>query len=795
MYKKLETGNSEEFTLVHAKPSGSSEILLNPLYNTLIAIQKTPKSLIKKEQLLHKDTKNGGVFYISLAAPIHQLFNPNFQFNECHLTINQYYKNEKSDSNNGLATIHYTETYVNKKNKANIIVHVYFSKKGFFQHIQTKFHSTDSSPQKHGEEITLSIDETLQIRENIKDPARIIGQLIAENYLLYTKSVDDANSIDKELGLLSINPKKGVLEEYIKKADFFIKAVDTINLFSYENKDKRGEWMTSQIENIKKRILDFKDDKPADKLPSTEKNSCTTSKAESTIVTAKQFHDEQTKKQYCEIEILEKNIANIESQLKTSSRNIPLLIQHSQLLAELNLHLLFISSTSPALNKQQKNYLQKLNTSTHKKNNLLDIFFDFFWEGDLEAIQALYPLTGHLISAKHILNMLCKLAEYKPEAGKEKKLKETINFLYEKSSTYQFLMHATTVMLQDPESLICSSLLIKTYFLNNFFAFQIFLEQGVHPDSMGVSHNGWQLPSMFLICTHTVDHDPLPFLQLAIQHGAHYTAKPAPIDIDERRTPKATLNYFNKSNKNTIIKLFHDKCDNSLIQECCETKNNKILGLFIPQMSFEDILEALGRLLNRQAIFKRTLMPSLQHDCMVVTDFNTIEKTQEKIRDYKGSKRLCTILIHGKDEPDCLILIEKLLNALKLKIHSLAKNSPDKWDFLQQKTLHETRDVTSKTSYKLESCILVLMLTPKPTFMTYQSLMQLWCRKAAYAAKKSLYNQDIASYHGAKMFAEKSCFSSELMQTPLYAFILKKLDTLNSNGEAPSFIQTVVSKK
>lgn len=799
MQGKFDLANSGEFTLVGPKQPSPSKLLLSPLYNTLLELQdKNP--LINSLRLRHKQTQKGGVFYIPLVTPKNQLNIPHFQFNECHLTVNQHYKQDVTGVNNGLSTVHYTECYKNHLTEENIILHVYFTKQGFFKYAQAKCYK--GTQRENGEELNLTADQMVQIRENITETSQLVSGLLEENFALYTNAVEAANKLDRSLQLMS-RTQVTSMKNYLEKARQFIEAVNKINLFSYASKDMRGEWMAALIKSINQNELEFQGDERIEKethqgkrleketIQSAAKpivsNDGDSPKNNAQAVRKNKILDTTRKalKQYHIVDSLIQSIIEVTSKLEEQPNNIPLLIKSCQLKDELNLQLLFLSTCSSGLNQEQKTHLKEWQSAKYQKTNLLDVFLEYFWKGDLEVVQEFYPLVNHLLSANDIIDLLTKLVDHHPAAEKQKGMKDVFNFLYEKSSFYQMVIQSATLMLGDSQTRLFCSLLTNAFLNNNLFAFEILLEHGTHPNSMGMSYNGWQIPNLTVISTLTLSHDTLPYLRLALQYGGDHNTPSAPINIDKRKTPQRSQNFImkgrNRNNEEGFLEEFQGMCEKTILEVCRQCKKYKALSLFIPQMSFEELLETAGYLINETYIRQRNLVPAFNHDCVVVSDYKCLMDVQDKTIDFKRNTNLLTILIYGEDQNECLDVIQQLIDRLRPKIHALTKDSPEELIRLQQAALDITRLISPSNkpmAYKFGCCMLLLMLDPNPTFMTYQRLMQLYCREAAYAQKISLLQHDKVKYLMAKCVAEESCFASELMKTPMYKFVLDKLDSI-----------------
>lgn len=790
MYDKIDLKSSNEFTLVSSKPNSHPKKLQNPLYNTLILLQKKKHPLLQNIKLQHKNGKDGGVYYISLSKPKAPLSYSDFEFKECHLTVHQHYEKDKDGIRNGLGTIHYTECYERASAQEQLIVHVYFSKQGIFQYIQTKLYS-DNQTRDHGVEVTLASPQLMQIRENSVEPGQTVLKLALEHYQLYLDAVKTANQIEADLKLSYSATNRFSIGEYVKNAEKFIAAINLINQLSDAAKDQRGKLMAAQIKSITKTLTDFEhDEEPKDLVIVDEKRPAATNNSEKDrgippASRAGKDKKEQTLLQYEAVNALVQDMTAVTAKLKLQPSNVSLLVKQWELANQLNLQLLILSSMSSCLNKTIKQKIKSWASIANQKSNLLDVFLESCWEGQLEAVQELYPIVGHLVNHIHISDLLFKIAGNITPESEQKGRTETFNFLYEKSSMYRFFIHSTSIMSGSNGTFI--SLLVIAYLTNNMFAYQLFLEQGVDPNSPGAVQDSVQIPGIAVMCIPVEDVGP-PFLELAIQYGGHYTANSKAVYLDKRNSTRGVENYLKSSHSEKPgLKALKNLHDSTIIEACCNMDNYKALSLFMPQMSFEDQLEVLSRLTSNSFVYKRFIVPSTQHECDVVTDFKNLNKVQEKFLDNEFTVRLFSFLIYSKGHDECLKLIEQLIDPVKSKIHALAKDAPAELLKLQTDALAETRHITveNKMAYKLDRSLFLFMMDPNPNFMKYQSLMQLFCRNASLMSKRSLFGADKNMYALAKHIAEKSIFASELQKTPLYKFVNEKLDGLAESSPAP----------
>jgi hypothetical protein len=180
--------NDDNFIVVNKKPKYAT--IQTPLFNTLCKLKKE-NHLLLRGLIVDRTSNvaNENVFYIRLNNPKNELFEPDFQFKECHLTINEFYEKNQF----GLTASHYTETYTKKSSEAvieQITVHVYFTLQGGIRDIQANIYNNHTNSG-HKIKLDLTQSERGLIYENVKQPLILVKRLIEENYRLYTQAVTD----------------------------------------------------------------------------------------------------------------------------------------------------------------------------------------------------------------------------------------------------------------------------------------------------------------------------------------------------------------------------------------------------------------------------------------------------------------------------------------------------------------------------------------------------------------------------------------------------------------------------
>jgi hypothetical protein len=779
--------SSDEFTIVSKNTSNSAKKLLNPLFNTITDLRDS--KALSSLPIEHKSTLNGDeVYYISLPEPTKPRFFPDFIWNDSHLTINQYYKRDKIGINNGLGTIHYTESHKNHNTGELLIIHVYFTKNGLYQHTKAKIY-TSSESRENGKIVLLSSEQLAQVQENIIQPITKVGLLIKENHSLYNQAVDSAREIERKLDV----PPKNVDDYYIQ-AQAYIDKIALINRYSYGSKDQRGLLMAKHIAHMKNlTLLDSEQDEIIESPLAIveEKHLQTLKEKESDSMTQVSPINTATKirkvpEKYLRTEKLIQEITKSQSAIRQTPQDLTLLINYNDLINELNSYLLLLSSTSSKLPNKERRNVKKWMSNNYEKYDLLSLFMNYFWQGDIDAIQVLFPHIGHLITITDINNILIKLVRNKPPLSKEEKLEKAFNFLYENSNTYHLLMQADYVYMTNETGTRSFSPLLVAYLEKNFFAYKMLLAHGISPNAPGFLYENLQVTSINAMMMMYDGSSGLPYLQLAIEYGALYAnAEPfkegfkislaADSSVTQKLTNKIKGNFQKSIYKQGIMNGDLATLQKPIIECCCLNDRFEGLELFLPQMTLDHMLDALAYITNLSSTNKRCIIPAIEQGCQVLIETNRLMERHLALVDFEKKYNFFSLLIYGNNTA-ALEFTEKLLKQIKIKILNLSENSPLELKRMQEEALLATQSVKTRgESYKFERCLFLYMLEPTPNFMTYQVLLQLYCRQAQFMSKTIYTNEATANFQIAKLIAEETLFSSQLMKTKLYDFIMKKL--------------------
>jgi hypothetical protein len=675
------------------------------------------------------------------------------------------------------------------------VIHVYFNKQGLYQHTQIK-HRTNNPGETHTVELRCDIECENLIRENSQDASDFLQQLIYSNQQLHNLAMETANRHELRLREISQQVGKDSIQDYLRTANDFIEAIKQINRY-HDNiyVDKRDLLVSQQVVYLKSKLEEKETPVEHEVEFSTESHQAFPP------IKRKEKLNAIKKSEYNNILSLEKQLNSLTKKLQESPNDINLLIEKDELIAQIRLNLLITSSKLADLKPAQKKKLNTLSKNVKFDHDLLEVFQREFWEGNIEAVKLLYPRVENKINFSFLLdNIFLVLIETFPRNEEhESKLRMVLNFLYQESSTYHFLFaNCQGLLFRCAGVDVRPSLLTLACSKKNLFAFKLLLEQGLNPNGIGLLIDNMEIPALFVIAEIELEEAKRQgYLEEALKFGAHYMCKPKPMRFDLNQTKhiaklnssshetlrvlknidKATSNYKKSPYYNT----------NNFIDWCCKIGHFAAIELFLPQLKFEDLLFVFATLTTRSDINRRHIIPSKTVGCTILKNSQNVERIFFELLDYATG--LYSILIYSKVLGSPIDLIEKIARQFQDKRQHLAASNPDAlkkiFDELYKAAidLKQAKPHSLKNVWQFDACLYLLVYEPKPTFMTYQTIMQLYCHHAAciknnYAVNSSCY---LTLYFLVKELAKKSCFATDLVTTKVYKYACDKDTSADSN--------------
>jgi hypothetical protein len=800
--KHMDTNNNN-FVTVIPKEVSKNRAKQNPLYFALSQPINLNISSDIKIKIQHVEEFNNQVYYIELQGkPTHHIYS-GYAIDQRHLTIHKYFKEQNQNFNNGLSPAHYTEVYSSLDDSKQIVLHVYFDPQGFYKHIQIK--QFEGKRQKSNF-IELKVNSFIEnnIRENSRDASCLLKTILYQKDRLYQSIIDSANQIEEELEIISLNFEKDSIENYIIKAKKYINMLQDADNYSNDIQDTRIKVMKQQIEFLTEKYNSLcREDTEKDETDSSLPEERTViNHKHNKMKEARKFSLNQLliNKSYEDILNKYRILTDLMHELEKSPSNIELLIKEYELIKEVQLKILTISSL---ITLDQKNYLQKIIKEFDLNRNinyLQKLFIDRFWEGDLESVQSIYLSTRHLCNFMKCVHGICiKLPEFKPDSEDHKeKFKATFDFLYRNSVYLRFHFNSQYVFLyfSTDEYTTKKSALVRASCNNNLFVFKLLLEYGINPNSFGMIIDDIQIPAIYPIASEAGSE----FIQEAIKHGAHYFLGTETITMDNKLSkmifpPSSTasarkLKYYEQE----LLKEYginsEDLACKNLIEWLYKCNEISAIVYFIPQFTFEDLLYAFSLFAKRSEIMIRHLFISRATGFRVIHNRNERDKITANAID--PSKNLYSILFFTDQDNLSLDHIDKLANELKCKFEYLRVHEPDALKKIRddlQKTNKQLSQLKAKSEkdvpWQFAAYLFLLVLENNPSVMTYQAIMQANCFEAAYYKNFSKKSLDL--YRRSKTIAEISCYADQLQQTPLYQFICERVPP-DENQNSPTTV-------
>jgi hypothetical protein len=770
---------------MHDQHNNIIRLKVSCLYSTLEDLKKLESPLLSDITL--KYGVNKPVIYIYFNTdPIYNIYHHEYQFKERHLTIHKFYKESSERIRNGLSIAHYTETYSCTKDNKQIVIHVYFDNQGFYQYTQIKQYEGKRNEANFVKLSCHSESEKL-FRENAQDASDFLQELINQNQKLCHEAMLNAESIELKLSNISQTFENVSIQLYQQTADEFIKAIEQINRHNDNHDDKRDLLVKQQMEYILNSNLNNKEAPAESEAETTKEQDSKTTPIQKQVKIKKHKQYE-----YDKILSLEIELNSLTNELQKSKNDISLLIKKSELVTQIRLMLLIISSDFPFLKLNQKNRLNQLSKNLVFNQDLKKVFIEEFWKGNIEGVKLLYPHVERQITFMFLSeNIFWPLVFRIPSSQEyESKLRIVFDFLYKESSEYRFVLSNKRLLLYAKEGK-CGlfSLLVHACHEGNLFAFKLLLEQGMNPNDTGLLIGEVHIPALFCISDQE-DSTRHVYLQEALKFGAHYNCKPALLSIDYKRSKHLNIKLDTKSLSilNTTLKTKVSKELNEVL-DCqhflhwlCSTDCFVESELFLPQLTFIDALSVFVNLSSRTNIRQRHLLPGNRIGCMVAKNLQDVATITTNVIDF--STKLYSILIYSEGPSPHINLIEKLADNVQNQIQHLTTAHPDLLKKIYDDLYTAAKSASMEKHYvwQFDACLYLLVCEPNPTVMTYQSIMQIYCHLAGRAAKNTINNSfSMYFYNIAKNIAELSAFAFQLKSTPIYQHIKKKTSDVTNN--------------
>ena len=157
-----------------------------------------------------------------------------YRLDEHHLTIDSQYSNQ----HNWLSLAHGTLIYRHSQDGTAIIVHIYFDKKIALWSVRAKKQWTDGEGF-HNKNIVLDADQIKRIIGFSEDSSLLLQDLLSEYAKRYRDALEKADTLEKELSVLSVHLKtKDEREAYRTKAAAFRESLVVLNDYDHA----RASW-------------------------------------------------------------------------------------------------------------------------------------------------------------------------------------------------------------------------------------------------------------------------------------------------------------------------------------------------------------------------------------------------------------------------------------------------------------------------------------------------------------------------------------------------------------------------
>lgn len=750
------------------------------LYNTLLLlIQKndTDISNLVITQNAHKE-----VFYIDLDKPTNSQLFSDYNFKESHLTIHKYYQSTLSTHRHNLSMAHYTETYTNSNN-SKIVVHVFFNNLGAYQYAQIKNYP-DKKNKDHFKAIEVNsfIEESLRI--NSDNAKTKLQMLLNKNEEFRNQFFSKAEELDAQLDEISKNLHSDAINSYIKTGEVFIETINSLNKHLDKVYDKRGIVMEEQLRSLRNSLLETTVSKQPDTDLDDTQNSTLPIVTPENKITSTQEHPI-----YTELKKLSEQLKLIDKKLKSNPNDIESLLGQHETLNTIKLKLLEFSFWMSSFKGPYRDLINNLQARIAKQKDILSIFKNEFWQGNLEAVKSLYPHIEQQISMDFILHdIIFELLNKKPKSDLATKIEAVFAFLRHSSAIYRYIINPQAqFMWSDKNRRYATSILIKACESNNLFAFELLLKQGMNPNALGAIIDSLQVPAFYLITLHAHSCKKIKYMKLALEFGAHYSVELASFRSNIKRigltqsSTELSSTIKTKTDEDALYFLSNYK---SLVTACLNDNYFNELEILVPQLSLEDTVYALASLISAGSIHHMNF-PSQELCIYFAENHNQALNSIRKLAKY--DEYFAITLYPNKNELATKLGMS-LFKALKEKI-TLCQNPEFLISLVNKFTDHIASRIKNADPHSLtgvweyDACLLLIMLNEKKDekahYMSLQHMMTLYCKQASCVKNYCKKNQEqfIDFYLMTMMIGSRTKFAEKLKDTPIFKFVIQQLNS------------------
>ncbi len=823
LYRLVEDLCSENSAGAETKEDAESAALLNDY---------------RVEPHIDADQHKCWLIYFDTPPKNHLFLKEGFEFKQSHLRIDARFANDNTlKAKQGLSRCHSTEEYVHPVTKERKVVHVFIGENGYISS-QIKKYKTDGTEDKNNREDSKEnslLEE--KIRENAEPAIAFAKKILQEKRNRYAKAKKKSYEIDAELKAIMQNilingtqsGNRVVLkEQYRRLVDSFLAEIAKINRYEDQEIDERGVMLEQcyACMNRSEVVLKVTESKEANERQvelEDSSESVQTAVVQDVLSKKKKSKNEiQLKQDMDRAIILVEEIKVLMEQLKPLAKTKKVLDASELILRETLkqttneklIELAFLSS----ITKENNAYLEQVTKALNKIPPLLESFKCSVELGELERVTQLYPYVQHENLKPIFYNLIFKKIVQSTKEELEKVIK-IARFFYEKSIYYRTCMQNSNLIYMEMSNYKVS-LLFHAFLEINYLAFELFLEQGLDPNGIGIIFEDVTCSVMNAIIfmmnassSESMDARYIQYIEKLLSFGAlvdnktrRATSRLADLPHVDQLNMKKLFNKnklsmsslmkqtsFLKKHKevaNDTVKLKETLSYSSALEMFWASglTSNKLLELLVPKSGFFSLLKSYVCFTDCVDVKAYLLVGAKEAFSLTCENKENADEIAEKMFAYNEIPKYVSQVVYHTDPQKSTIWIQNVAivkYALHKKFEEVLEENPEYIAAFGKESL-ETVKRSQDLSYKnifYKSVLYVQLLNADTSFEGIQKIVQTLCYLGNMFCCHGFFENAINAFLDACLCCETLEFSERLKTTPLFQFAKKKLKELGINDE------------
>ncbi len=796
--------------------------------SSLLADYRVSSLASDRAWLIHFKKTPENVFYLE----------PGFEFQSSHLRVDALFAKENTlKAKQGFSACHYTEEYKNPHTNALMVVHAYIGKNGIISYQIKKYTSEDDKINEQGEALLVTSVLREIIQKNSEPAVELAGALEKERCDRYTKAQEKSYEIDAELNAVlqkiliddsKSNNRLTLKTNYKKLLDSFLIIVETINRYSHEEVDQRGELLQTFYGYMNRSVIapktigvketTEKQLESPDSLDDVAKSILSIK-----IKTKEELQLEEDKaRAIVLITEIKKLMKDNKSLLSRKNLKIDELISRKEFKETITLKLIELAFLSGEVSREENNYLKTIVTTLNNIPNLLKIFEQFVEYGEINSVIQLY----NYVQYENLMPVFRKLLQNLVEFNGERvvRLRAVAEFFFENSNSYRNYIRVHEQLLISRGGLTCS-FLVDAFLKENYFTFELMLKHGFNPNGIGIACQEVTASATYaiayLMSTNLYKLDER-YIKALLNFGALLdkktpnltwniteacssiaAAKQSKKNLKKNKIRSMTAQQFPTLNDQEDFDAFSVKAIlgfDSVLEVLCGgafSPSLELLELFAPESSLSSLAVSFALLINVPEVTTRFVIGT-EERLFVCCNREAADRINEVLPGLRPAhapmdkKHVAVIASHVNPEKEDLWCksVELLIKFFLKKYDEVLEQDPtqiDKIDGSLMEKAKATENLCNKVNF-LKAALYLQLSNPHFSFNNAQKIVQRFCHLGQAVFYHRLFDPQSqircnAFFSHAFVCCKTLACSTELQKTPLYKFTVERLKLLGKISE------------